>query len=88
MLSPGNLVRAMIGLRKAKDWYSEFEAAEALGISVGRLHDLLDDNIFNDGTSRPANLRLQSSDLVLLGFWHRTTPNPKVLRMPRRNWCA
>jgi hypothetical protein len=86
MVSPG-LVRAMIG-RKTKETYSEFEAAEALGISIGRLRDLLDDNVFNDGTPRPDNLTLRPSDLVLLGFWHRTSPNPKVLRMPRRNWCA
>lgn len=67
-----------------KDSYSEAEAALFLGISVSRLHMLLDEHVFNDGTPRPPDLILQSSDLVLLRFWHRSTPNPKVLRMPRR----
>lgn len=67
-----------------KDSYTESEAALFLGISVPRLHMLLDEHVFNDGSTRPADLILQSSDLVLLRFWHRSTPNPKVLRMPRR----
>jgi hypothetical protein len=64
--------------------YSEKEAARELGISLARLHQILDDNIFNDGTPRPAEMTFQGSDLVLLSFWSRSTPNPKVLRMPRR----
>ena len=67
-----------------KQFYSEQEAAELLGISVIRLHMLLDEHIFNDGGSRPADIRLQPGDLVLLGFWNRSTPNSKVVRMPRR----
>lgn len=70
--------------RMFKDSYSEAEAAVFLGISVSRLHMLLDEYVFNDGTPRPSDMVLQSSDLVLLRFWHRSTPNPKVLRMPRR----
>lgn len=66
------------------DSYSETEAAHALGISVARLHKLLDENIFNDGSKRPPGLLLRSSDLVLLEFWNRTTENPNILRMPRR----
>ena len=66
------------------DSFTEAEAAGMLGISVDRLHKLLDENIFNDGSLRPANLTLRSSDLVLLKFWHRSTEDPKVLRMPRR----
>ena len=86
--SPG-MVRSMIGPRKRhKESYSEKEAAEALGISLSRLYVLLDENVFNQGTPRPPNLAFRPSDLVLLGFWHRTSPNPKVVRMPRRNWCA
>jgi len=64
--------------------YTELEAANLLGISIERLHKLLDENVFNDGSSRPRNLSLRSSDLVLLEFWNRTTENPNVLRMPRR----
>ncbi len=67
-----------------KQFYTEPEAALILGISLVRLHGLLDEYIFNDGTERPEDLRLRASDLVLLRFWHRSTPNPKVLRMPRR----
>ncbi len=67
-----------------KQFYSESEAALILGISVNRLRCLLDEHIFNDGTARPDELVLQSSDLVLLRFWHRSTPNPTVNRMPRR----
>jgi hypothetical protein len=68
-----------------KEFYSEAEAAQSLGISIARLHMILDKNIFNDGSPRPQELRFQSSDLVLLGFWNRCTPNPKVVRMPRRH---
>lgn len=66
------------------DCYSEVEAAHMLGISVSRLHKLLDENIFNDGSTRPPDLYLRSADLVLLEFWNRTMENPNVLRMPRR----
>jgi hypothetical protein len=69
---------------RQNDYYSEAEAARMLGISVSRLHMLLDENIFNDGSRRPEDLKLQSSDLLLLEFWNRFTENPKVLRMPRR----
>ena len=83
------MVRAMIGPRNLqKESYTEVEAADSLGISIARLHMLLDENIFNDGTPRPHDLIFRPSDLVLLGFWHRTSPNPKLVRMPRRNWCA
>lgn len=88
LLSLG-VVRAMIGPRNLqKESYTEVEAAESLGISLARLHLLLDENIFNDGTPRPDELTFRPSDLVLLGFWHRTSPNPKLIRMPRSNWCA
>lgn len=67
-----------------KDFYTETEAAEVLGVSVPRLHMLLDEHVFNDGAGRPNGLTFTGSDLVLLGFWQRSTPNPKVVRMPRR----
>ena len=66
------------------DDYTETEAAGILGISIDRLHRLLDDNIFNDGTPRPPELKLRSADLILLEFWDRSTGNPKIIRMPRR----
>ena len=64
--------------------YTEQEAAQALGISLPHLHIILDENIFNDGGPRPANVMLEPCDLILLEFWTQTTPNPKVVRMPRR----
>lgn len=67
-----------------KDIYSEQEAADILGISVPLLHKLLDDHIFNDGVPRPERVQFTSSDLVLIDFWREGTPNPKLLRMPRR----
>ncbi len=66
-----------------KQYYSEEEAALMLGISIHTLRMLLDEHIFNDGTERPSDLQLRASDLVLLRFWHRSRPNPKVIRMPR-----
>lgn len=67
-----------------KQFYTEAEAALLLNISVHRLRFLLDEHVFNDGSYRPDDLVLQASDLVLLRFWHRGTPNPKVIRMPQR----
>ena len=69
---------------KKKELYTETEAAEVLGISVARLHMLLDEHVFNDGTQRPPELNLTASEMLLLGFWQRSTPNPKVVRMPKR----
>ena len=66
------------------DGYTESEAAGMLGITIDRLHKLLDENVFNDGTPRPPELRLRYADMVLLAFWDRSTCNPKVIRMPRR----
>jgi len=66
------------------DSYTESEAAAMLGISIDRLHKLLDENIFNDGTPRPPELTLRHAEIVLLAFWDRSTGNPKVIRMPRR----
>ena len=67
-----------------QEFYNEAEAAEMIGISTARLHVLLDEHVFNDGSTPPETLSFTSADLVLLGFWQRTTPNPKVVRMPKR----
>lgn len=67
-----------------KEFYSESEAARILGISVARLHLLLDENVFNDGSRRPSNIELTSSDLLLLQFWNRLLPTQKVVTMPKR----
>jgi hypothetical protein len=64
--------------------FTEQEAADLLGITLERLHFLLDENVFNDGTKRPKDLELHRSDIILLQFWDRSTENPKIVRMPRR----
>lgn len=67
-----------------QDSYTEQEAADLLGITLERLHFLLDQNIFNDGSRRPKDLELHRRDIIVLQFWDRSTENPKVVRMPRR----
>ena len=66
------------------EFFTEREAADLLGITIERLHFLLDENVFNDGSKRPMDLELHRSDIVLLQFWDRSTENPKIVRMPRR----
>ena len=71
-------------IEKDKEFYTEQEAAETLGISVARLQLLLDENVFNDGGSRPRNIELTAADVLLLKFWNRTLPLQKVVSMPKR----
>ena len=67
-----------------KEQYTEVEAAQELNISLGRLRQLLNEHVFNDGKPRPETLTFRLSDIILLEFWDRSTPNPKIVRMPRR----
>lgn len=67
-----------------KESFTEQDAARILGISLARLHLLLDRNVFNDGTSRPKNIDLTPSDVLLLQFWNRTLPRQKIVSMPKR----
>jgi hypothetical protein len=71
-------------LRPEKEFLTEVEAAAALGISVQRIHELLDAHIFNDGSARPTELTFRASDLVLLKFWDRGPDDRKIIRMPVR----
>ena len=66
--------------------YTEAEAAAALGITVSRLHELLDKHIFTNGTLRPASIQFTSTDLLLLGYWcsDQRTPKHEVITMPTR----
>jgi len=66
--------------------YSESEAAAALGITVARLHQVLDQHIFNNGSLRPNAIRFTSSDLLLLGYWcsGQSTNSHEVITMPKR----
>lgn len=67
-----------------KKIYTEEEAARALGISLLRLHMILDENVFNDGPPRPMHVLLEPSDMVLLEYWSNQPPHAKVVRMPRQ----
>jgi hypothetical protein len=72
-------------LKPLKEFYTEIEAAGYLNISIGELHALLDEYIFNDGNRRPQDITFCESDLVLLGFWSQSRENnAKVICMPRR----
>jgi len=66
--------------------YDEKEAAAALGITVARLHEVLDQHIFTDGNKRPQALQFTSSDLLLLGYWCNAPRigSGEVITMPRR----
>jgi hypothetical protein len=67
-----------------KEFYSETEAAESLGITRTRLRTLLQIHVFNDGSGCPEEITLLATDLLLLRFWHLSTPAPKVVSMPKR----
>lgn len=71
-------------MRPDKDTYSETEASQYLGLSVDRLHLLLSENVFNDGSPRPENITFRPSDLILLEFWNKTMGDKKVVKMPKR----
>jgi hypothetical protein len=66
--------------------YDEKEAAAALGITVSRLHEVLDQHIFTAGNPRPQALQFTSNDLLLLGYWSsaQRTSSHEVITMPKR----
>jgi|NGEPerStandDraft_6_1074524.scaffolds.fasta_scaffold14320_1 hypothetical protein len=78
-------IQASGTIQKDKDFYTEQEAASLLGISLARVHLLLDKNVFNDGSSRPNNIHLTPSDVLLLQFWNRVLPRQKIVAMPKRH---
>ena len=71
-----------------KEPYTEAEAAAALGITIARLHQLLDQHIFTQGSPRPQSLEFNSNDLLLLSFWNKggkpRASTKRFLRMPKR----
>lgn len=69
--------------RPEKMDFNEMEAAAHVGISVERLHHLLDLNVFNDGGERPERINFRPQDLVMLSMWHKITPE-NVVPMRRR----
>lgn len=72
--------------RSTTELYSEAEAAAVLGISVRRLHELLDQYIFTNGNARPHAVQFTSSDLLLLSYWNNDGKRPtthEVITMPK-----
>lgn len=65
--------------------YSESEAAAALGITISRLHQLLDQHIFTDGNQRPNFIEFTASDLLLLRYWSQEARPSEVIEMPKRS---
>jgi len=68
--------------------FSEAQAAAALGISIARLHDLLDKYVFTGENRRPQSIEFTSSDLLLLGYWNNISAQPttaNVIPMPKRS---
>jgi len=66
---------------------SEAEAAVALGVSIARLHELLDKYVFTGANRRPQSIDFTASDLLLLGYWNNLTAQPtgsNVIPMPKR----
>ena len=71
--------------RSCKESYTEAEAAATLGITVARLHQILDQHVFNQGNDRPESIELNSNDLSLLRYWNKSTKSPRrVIEMPKR----
>jgi hypothetical protein len=80
-------MRPMSNLKRwPKDSYTEREAAAMLGVTLARLHQLLDEHIFTDGGERPSSIEFTSSDLLLLSYWNSSTESPalEVIPMPHR----
>jgi hypothetical protein len=73
--------------RSNKELYNEVEAASAFGVSLGRLHQLLDEYIFTNGSQRPQSLQFTASDLLLLNYWSndaKRSGTREVITMPKR----
>jgi hypothetical protein len=68
-----------------KQLYNEREASDVLGIALPLLHKILDKHIFNDGTTRPANVEFTPSDLLMIAYWVENAPTENVVAMPMRN---
>ena len=71
----------------SSELYSEAQAAAALGISIARLHDLLDQHVFTGANQRPGSIEFTASDLLLLGYWNNISAQPtgsNLIHMPRR----
>ncbi len=67
-----------------KQYYSEQEAANSLGITVSLLHNVLDKYVFNDGTPRPQTLELTLADVLLVSFWLGEMAATKVVSIAQR----
>jgi hypothetical protein len=73
--------------RSNKELYNEVEAASTLGVSLARLHQLLDQYIFTNGSQRPQSVQFTASDLLLLSYWNNDAKRSdahEVITMPKR----
>jgi hypothetical protein len=70
-------------LRPEKMDFTETEVAQHLGITLERLHHLLNANVFNDGGEKPESITFRPQDLVMIGIWDKITPH-NVVSMRRR----
>jgi hypothetical protein len=70
--------------RPEKMDFTETEVAQHLGITLERLHHLLDANVFNDGGEKPEGITFRPQDLVMIGIWDKITPHNNVVSMRRR----
>jgi hypothetical protein len=81
-------MRGMAKLKRSnKELYNEAEAAATLGVSISRLHELLDQYIFTNGSQRPQAIQFTSGDLLLLSYWNNDSRRPashEVIAMPKR----
>jgi hypothetical protein len=81
----------MLNLKKPiKQYYTETEAAHALCISLGALHEILDKHVFSPDHARPAVLEITHAELLLLSVWAepeigRSNNNSNVVAMPVRD---
>ncbi len=68
-----------------KQVYTEQEAANSLGISVGALHGILDKHVFNDGIPRPQTMELMLADVLLVAYWlGEEQIGPRLVSVMRR----
>ncbi len=59
--------------------YSEAEASQHLGISLERLHQLLDEHVFSSGDPRPETCVFRHADLLLLRYWSQSESGLKLV---------
>lgn len=76
----------MLNLKKTiKQYYTEIEAAETLGITLEALHEILDEHVFTADHPRPEILELTHAEMILLSVWAEPERGKNVVTMPPRD---